>query len=116
VDLPFTRALYPPGGERLGKNPTGSPLLLPPATNKAFVLIRAKHYSLYRRPKQGSYMKCDVHGILIMQFPSTLHDSVASLTVVHTSIFSCISYFVLAGSVFNSRSFKLHFQQILKHD
>jgi hypothetical protein len=22
VDLPFTRALYPPGGERLGKNPT----------------------------------------------------------------------------------------------
>jgi RuvB-like protein 2 len=22
VDLPFTRVLYPPGGERLGKNPT----------------------------------------------------------------------------------------------
>jgi hypothetical protein len=21
MDLPFTRALYPPGGERLGKNP-----------------------------------------------------------------------------------------------
>jgi hypothetical protein len=32
MDLPFTRALYPPGGERLGKNPTmvsepGWPLL-----------------------------------------------------------------------------------------
>jgi hypothetical protein len=22
MDLPFTRALYPPGGEHLGKNPT----------------------------------------------------------------------------------------------
>jgi hypothetical protein len=28
MDLPFTRALYPPGGERLGKNPTVTCILL----------------------------------------------------------------------------------------